>query len=225
MSRLTEGVGDHKIVDDARVAPSAPNGAQLDLYWIPLGAETPVVAMSGRIYEALHALAHRRPRCDLYHSALIAHIDETTTIIESAPVPDDRGRTERGVVVEGAVGSRTLGRFRIFRYEVRRWTGGTIPDLHHAVNSPIRITKDANAIHNLLDVTAAVPAPVWGRDESATGDMWNSNSIISWALARAGLLANAGTPPPQGRAPGWDAGIALAKDTTSPTRFLNEPSD
>ena len=32
-----------------------------------------------------------------------------------------------------------------------------------------------------------VPTPVWGRDELDAGEMWNSNSIISWLIARSGL--------------------------------------
>jgi hypothetical protein len=29
--------------------------------------------------------------------------------------------------------------------------------------------------------------PVWGRDELGAGEMWNSNSLISWLIARSGL--------------------------------------
>jgi len=31
----------------------------------------------------------------------------------------------------------------------------------------------------VLETVARVPTPVWGRDELATGDMWNSNSVIA----------------------------------------------
>ena len=190
---------------------SAAAGRRLDLYWIPLGAGTPVVAFSGRMYEAFHGAVRRHPRHDLYHAALVADLDGTSTIIESAPVPDGDGETARGVVAGGAVGSRLLGRFRVFRYEVRRWEGGTIPDIHDAVASPVRISDDDVAVHAVLDLVATVPAPVWGRDELDAGDMWNSNSVVSWTLTRAGLLAAAGSPPPNGRAPGWDAGVRVAE--------------
>lgn len=183
----------------------------LGLYWIPLGADTPIVAFSGRIYEAAHALANRRRRCDLYHAALIAKLDGQTTIIESAPVPDEHGRRDRGVVAEGAVGARVLGRFRIFRYEVRRWRDGLIPDLDHATDSPVAVTDDSEAIRLVLETLDQVPAPVWGRDEDGTGDMWNSNSVISWVLTLSNLIENAGPPPLHGRAPGWRAGIAVAR--------------
>jgi len=49
-------------------------------------------------------------------------------VIEQAPV-SDLGGGQRGVVAEGAVGSRWAGRFRIFRYEIRVWAGGNIPDV------------------------------------------------------------------------------------------------
>jgi hypothetical protein len=51
---------------------------------------------------------------------------------------------------------------------------------------------------------------VWGRDEFHTGDMWNSNSVISWLLARAGIEASNIRPPQGGRSPGWHAGLAVA---------------
>ena len=40
--------------------------------------------------------------------------------------------------------------------------------------------------------------------------MWNSNSLASWALARAGLDVDGVAPPTGGRAPGWDAGLVVA---------------
>jgi hypothetical protein len=43
-----------------------------------------------------------------------------------------------------------------------------------------------------------------------TGEMWNSNSVISWLLARSGLPANVLSPPAGGRAPGWEAGPVTA---------------
>jgi hypothetical protein len=51
---------------------------------------------------------------------------------------------------------------------------------------------------------------VWGRDQIGAGDMWNSNSVISWLLARAGLDMDGIEPPDGGRAPGWAAGLAAA---------------
>ena len=90
------------------------------------------------------------------------------------------------------------------------WCGGVIPDVAEAVDSPVRITSDESDGRRLIDLLPQVPAPVWGRDELATGEMWNSNSVVSWALARAGLPVTGVRPPESGTAPGWDAGIAMA---------------
>ncbi len=62
----------------------------------------------------------------------------------------------------------------------------------------------------LLELVPEVPRATWGRDELATGDMWNSNSLISWLLARSGHDAQAIALPPGGRAPGWEAGLVVA---------------
>jgi hypothetical protein len=51
-----------------------------------------------------------------------------------------------------------------------------------------------------------VPTPVWGRDELQTGEMWSSNSLISWLITRSGLDVDSIHPPSGGRAPGWHAG-------------------
>jgi hypothetical protein len=65
---------------------------------------------------------------------------------------------------------------------------------------------------------------VWGRDELHAGEWWNSNSFIAWLLARTGLDTDAIQPPAGGRAPGWDAGLVLARrqeeDITDGSRSL-----
>lgn len=100
--------------------------AWVDLYWLPLGAGGHFVRLNGRIFEAVAARLERRPVCDLYHSALEVRVPDGVYVIEQAPVHDLKGR-ERGVVAEGAVGSRRAERFRLFRYEVRRSTAGSSP--------------------------------------------------------------------------------------------------
>ena len=62
----------------------------------------------------------------------------------------------------------------------------------------------------MLDLVPQVPTPVWGRDELATGEMWNSNSVIAWVIARSGIDTEAIKPPTGGRAPGWQAGLVVA---------------
>jgi hypothetical protein len=183
--------------------------AAVDLYWLPLGAGGHSVRLNGRLFEAAAAALQRRPRCDLYHSGLEVRVPEGRFVIEQTPVPRG-GADPRGVVASGPVGARWAGRFRIFRYEVRCWRDGSIPDVAEAVESPQRLTDDPALARRVLEVVAEVPTPVWGRDELGTGEMWNSNSIISWTLARAGLDVDSVGPPTGGRAPGWLAGIAAA---------------
>jgi hypothetical protein len=147
--------------------------------------------------------------CDLYHSALQVHLPEGSFVIEQTPVPRPGGE-DHGVVAEGAVGARWARRFRIFRYEVRVWRGGGIPDVAEAVESPQRLSSDEGCARRVMDLVSQVPTPVWGRDELKTGEMWNSNAIIAWVIARSGIDAESIRPPEGGRAPGWQAGLVVA---------------
>ena len=88
---------------------------------------------------------------------------------------------------------------------------GRIPDVADAVDSPRRVSRDVDRAERLLELVPQVPALTWGRDELRTGDMWNSNSLISWLLVRSGHDINAIAAPTHGRAPGWDAGRILAE--------------
>ena len=183
--------------------------AAIDLCWIPLGSGASVVRHCGRAFEALTARVQHRVPCDLYHSALVVTVDGARTVIEMTPVPDRRG-VERGAVAEGAVGLRWAGCLRLFRYEVRRWRHGVLPDEAAAVGGPMPLTSDVVAAGRLLALVPAVPTPVWGRDELRAGEMWNSNSVTSWLLAQTGLDVDAIALPAGGRAPGWDAGRVVA---------------
>jgi hypothetical protein len=180
----------------------------VELLWIPLGVGQHVVRISGRVFEALMARIQRRPRCALYHSALIVTVPSGRYVIEMTPVPDRRGDL-RGVVAEGAVGSKWLGNLRVFRYEIRCWRDGTIPDAHYAATTTtLELTpEDAERILNLVP---SVPTPVWGRNELDAGEMWNSNSVTSWVLHRGGVDTAELAAPNGGRAPGWDAGLVVA---------------
>ena len=167
--------------------------ASIELWWLPLGAGGRFVRLNGRVYEAVHALLERRRPLELYHCALEVRVPEGRFVIENAwPVPDAEGPS-RGVVVEGPVASRRMGRLRVFRYEVRRWRDGVIADADEAVASPRRLNDDPHQAHRLLEL---LPAPVWGRDELGTGEMWNSNSVVAWLLARTGLPVDDITPRP-----------------------------
>src|ERR1035437_10283971 len=127
----------------------------VDLYWLPLGAGGHFVRLNGRIYEACDAAIHRRSRYDLYHSALEVHVPSGRFVIEQTPVPNGRGE-QRDVVAGGAVGSRWAARLRVFRYEIRRWRDGVIPDLSEAVDSPRRLTEDPAVAERMFDLVPSV---------------------------------------------------------------------
>jgi hypothetical protein len=184
--------------------------AAVDLYWLPLGAGGRLVRLNGRVFETMAARVGRRPACELYHSALEVRVPEGRFVIEMTPVRDE-GAMERGVVAEGLVGSRWAGRFRVFRYEIRRWRDGLIADVREAVESPQRLTGDQDRARRVLDLAPSVPTLVWGRDDLETGDMWNSNSVVSWLVARSGIDIQSIEPPAGGRAPGWRAGLVVAR--------------
>ena len=191
----------------------SPNGstAGVDLYWLPLGAgDAPrLVRWSGRLFEAAVARRQHRPPCDLYHSALAVQLDGDRFVIEMAPVWSCSA-PDRGVVCEGPVGLSVLGRSRLFRYEVRRWRDGVIPDAAEAVASPRRVSADRVLARRVLDLVPEFPTATWGRDELRTGEMWNSNSLIAWLLARSGHDTDSVVQPSRGRAPGWCAGLVVA---------------
>jgi hypothetical protein len=209
---MTVQAGPRATLDERLRPPTGTVG--VDLYWLPLGAGGHFVRFNGRVYERLHAFFDHRPPLDLYHSALEVTVPEGRFAIENSwPIPKATG-VSRGVTVEGPVGTRHLGRFRAFRYEVRRWYEGTIADAKEAVASPRRISDDEAQARRVLGLTANVPALVWGRDELDIGEMWNSNSVISWLLAKDGQPAAEIHPPAGGRAPGWITGVVIARQLT-----------
>ena len=194
--------------------------AWVDLYWLPLGAGGHFVRWNGRVYEWLVAHREGRSAANLYHAALTIGLAHVVWTVEVGPVWNVSD-ADRGVVCEGPVGSRRLGRFRAFRYEVRCWPGGYIPDAAEAVQSPIRMTEDPARAEAVLHVVRDVPGLTWGRDELGTGEMWNSNSVVAWALVRADRDTHPlPEPPTGGRAPGWRAGVELARRQAVDPRHL-----
>ncbi len=187
------------------------------LYWIPLGAGgVGFVRLNGLIYEAFAARIEHRMRLDLYHTALEVVVPEGRFTVENAWPSPDADTASRGVALEGPVFGRRLARFRPFRYEVRCWRNGTIPDAPQAVASPQHLTGDVQIAQRIIDLVPSVPAFVWGRDELGSGDMWNSNSVVSWLLVRADVATDVVHPPRGGRAPGWKAGEAAANSLRFP---------
>ncbi len=187
-------------------------GSGLYLYWIPLGAGgSGFVQLNGRLYEAIMARRERRSSLALHHTALVVVLPEGRYVVETMwPSPDVDG-VRRGVVVEGPVFSRRLSFTRVFRYEVRCWRDGELPDAEEAVGGARLVSGDPYAGRLLLSLTPSVPAFTWGRQVLETGEMWNSNSVISWLLTRSGVDMNRIEPPSGGRAPGWDTGVRVAR--------------
>ena len=196
--------------------------AAVDLYWIPLGAGGHCVRFNGLVFEAIDAARRHWRRCDLYHAALVIGCDGADYTVEISPSPDS-GEASRGVVGTGAVGSRHVGRLRVFRYEVRCWRGGSIPDLREAVGGRYRLSSDPLVARRLLHLVPAVSRPVLERDELHAGEMWNSNSLIAWLIWTAGVFTHDLRPPPSGRAPGWQAGLDVAQRSGACTPNARRP--
>jgi hypothetical protein len=109
--------------------------------------------------------------------------------------------------VKGRSGRSGQGdRFAVFRYELRVWLDGRIPDIGEAVESPRRLSSSSTDAQRLLEVAPLVPRPTWGRDELGTGEMWNSNPFTAWLITATGLDVDAIHPPAGGRAPKRPAG-------------------
>lgn len=200
--------GSRGVAHGRRGALSSAVESSIELIWIPLGAGQRTVRVSGAVFEAVAAAMGRRSRRRLLHSALVVVVDGERVVVETAPVPNGDGDA-RGAVGGGAVGSRLVSRWRIFRYEVRRWPGGDIPDLTSAIATR-RFAVDDDTARRLLELVPATPTPVWGRDELGAGEMWNSNSVTAWLLDRCGIDASRIVPPPGSRAPGWAAGVTVS---------------
>lgn len=190
--------------------PRGPTTA-VELLWLPLGAGpgSALVRLSGRAYEAVTARRAQRPRRSLVHTALQVTVDGTTVVVEMTP-DWSPSRPGREVVVRGPVGVAWGGRSRLLRYEVHRWPGGTVVDAATAIGGARSLSQDRAAALRLLGLVPRFPALTWGRDELGTGDMWCSNSLTAWLLARSGHDVAAVLPPAGTRAPGWSAGLQVA---------------
>lgn len=191
--------------------PHAPSG-WIDLFWIPLGAGgSGFVRLVGKVYEAWKSFRDRRKPLALYHTALQVGTPDGVFVLEMMLPSPGGDTTSRGVVQVGPVASAWLAKLAMFRYEVRRWRDGILFDTEPGVFGPHRVSEDPGQAARLLELMDHIPHLVWGRDQASTGEMWNSNSVVSWLLANAGLPVESIEAPPGGRAPGWDAGIVLAR--------------
>lgn len=182
----------------------------VDLYWLPVGAETSRFQQASlRLWEAIEAARARRRRQKLFHSALKLTVDgggvytiELTPAFLGSPVPP---------VSTGPVGIRGADRFRLFRYQLRCLPADRLPDEEWAVDSPVRLSDECGRVQRLFDISPAVPRHVWGRRVAGTREMWTSDSVISWLLVMSGIDLSRVGPPRGGRAPGWYAGLDVAR--------------
>jgi hypothetical protein len=183
-------------------------GCAVDLYWIPVGAGTSrAQQLSLRCWEAFEAFRARRPRATLLHSALKVALGAQTFTLELTPafVGGDAPP-----LATGPVGVRGADRFTLFRYQLRCLPVDRLPDEEWAVAPPTRLSEACDVAERVIALGPSVPRHTWGRRVRGTREMWTSDSAIAWLLVRAGIdLAGVG-PPHGGRAPGWNAGIALA---------------
>lgn len=194
----------------ARLDGMDSSDAHADVWWLPVGAGGHVVVHTSRWWEQLRARRARRRPQPLFHAALELFDGDIRYVIEMTPAWGNRVG-ERGVVATGPVCARWLGASRFFRYEVRCWRDGRIPDREWAVDAPHRIRLSRHDAGDLRDRVRRVPTLTWGRDALHVQDMWNSNSLVSWLLETAGVDAALITPPLGGSAPGWSSGIAAAR--------------
>lgn len=187
------------------------------LWWLPVGAGGHVVIHTSRWWEVLNARREHRRARPLVHAALEVFDGRTRHVIEMTPAWGGP-RGSRGVVAVGPVGARWLGASRLFRYEVRCWRDGTIPDRAWASTPPTRLPLSAVHARSLVARVSEVPRLVWGRDAFGINDMWSSNSLISWLLHTSGINAAQLAPPGRGSAPGWRSGIVAATARDDPHR-------
>lgn len=180
------------------------------LHWLPLGADGTVVRLSGFVWERLSAWREHRPPAPLFHSALEVRSAGITYAIEIGPAVNSLP-SGHGVVGSGPVGTAGADRFRAFRYELRCWPGGKIPDLAFEIGRPVSMSDSDEVAARLIALTEQVPMLIWGRDELRIGEMWNSNSVIAWLLAGAGIDVDGIGPPSGGGAPGWSAGVEACR--------------
>ena len=180
-----------------------------NLWWLPVGAGGHFVVHTSRWWEALSARRQGRDAQPLCHAALEVFTVSSRVVVEMAPAWGSGAGTQ-AVRATGPVGLHFLGRSRLFRYEVRSWVGGEIPDRAAAVTDPLRIPLGACQAEELVARVSEAPLWTWGRDVLGIGDMWNSNSLVAWLLETSGVdTASIGAPPPY-RSPGWLCGRAAA---------------
>lgn len=158
----------------------------------------------------------RGDRCGFLRSRFSAWTDSSGA--DGTDHDCDVSRHETGIALYwlplGAGGHSVRWNGRIFEWIAAGLGRRRRCDLYHSVPKRSRVLGFSAATpsaHALLELVPLVPTPVWGRDELQAGEMWNSNSVIAWLLATGGFEVDSIRPPAGGRAPGWAAGITVAR--------------
>lgn len=187
------------------------NACFVDLYWLPVAAGTGsrLRMWSLAAWEAFEALRARRPRARLCHSALkVRTANGEMHTVELTPV--FRGEMPP-LSMTGPVGFRGANRFRLLRYQVRCVRAARLPDEEWTLGSAVRLSGDCATASDVLALAAAIPKHIWGLRARGTSEMWTSDSAIAWMLERAGIDTAAIPFPSASRAPGWIAGVEVAR--------------
>ena len=173
------------------------------LRWSPVGEGGRVARRTSWWWEVARARVQGRAPQRLFHASLQVTAAGLRHDVELVPAWGTSER-DRGAVAQGPVGACWLGRSRFFRYEVRTW-----PDRPARPGTFHELSRDPDVVAQVLVTAPQVPLLVWGRAAGPSGDMWSSNSFVSWLLAVVGLPTDV-PPPDGGSAPGWTAGVEVA---------------
>ena len=182
----------------------------VDLYWIPLGAGGRLVRFNGRCSRRSPPLAGTGHDATSTTRSSSSRSTATATRSSWRRRPTAIG-SAGGWWRRGPSGAAISAGCPCSATRSVSWRGGTIGDLGEAVGGPRRLSRDPGLARRLLDLVPAVPAARLGADKLHTGEMWNSNSVIAWLIAGAGVATELVAPPAHGRAPGWQAGLAVAR--------------
>ena len=178
--------------------------------WAP--AATPC-ALNGKVFEAVAAWLDRRDRRDLYHSALeVQRAGGTVRDRAGAGAGERRRRARRrrrGRRRQHAA-ARPLPRSSATRSGAG--ATGCIPDVGEAVESPRRLSDDPDCARRLLElVPAGADARLGPRRAGRRRDVELELDSSPGSSRAAGSTSRRSRRPRGGRAPGWQAGIVIAR--------------
>lgn len=182
---------------------------------MPVGAGTSRFQQASlRLWESIEAARARRSRTILYHSALKLRTEGRTRTLELMPAFVS---TASAALMTGPVGVSFAGRLRLFRYKIVCLEVESLPDEQWAVDSPQVLSEDPEVAEAIVRLAGRTPRYTWGRRVRGTSEMWTSDSVIAWLLMQLGVDLSPIRIPADGRAPGWFAGIELAKKRPRPS--------